>query len=164
MIVVYFAQQNYDAVHHESHVTHKVQPFYDNIDTAFDDCKTLEKALSKYRISEDDKHWNVWDVKFSVLEKYYKQIDEILNGNKDKNYLVIHLFACHGIHKNGTQYVVLNEYDDDTEFYKLFAAEDKIRNFADTHPNSYQVSIFACCRDLFNAELMKGIPALSNVE
>ena len=69
MIVVYFAQQKYDAVHRENSETKKAQPFYDNINTAFDDCKTLEKGLSKYRISEDDKHFDVWDAKLERLEK-----------------------------------------------------------------------------------------------
>ena len=68
MIVVYFAQQKYDAVHRENSEK-KVQPFYDKIDTAFDDCKTLKKGLSKYRISEDDKHFDVWDAKLERLEK-----------------------------------------------------------------------------------------------
>ena len=40
----------------------------------------------------------------------------------------------------------MNEYDSKTQFYKLFAAENKLRGFAELYQNSYQIGIFACCR------------------
>ena len=62
------------------------------------------------------------------------------------NYLVIFLFACHGVLLEGTTHILLNEYDEKTGYYKLFPAEKKLRTYAETYPNAYILGIFACCR------------------
>ena len=46
------------------------------------------------------------------------------------NYMVIFLFAGHGILKEGQQEVVINEYNRQKGFYKLFKAESKLRSWA----------------------------------
>ena len=43
---------------------------------------------------------------------------------------------------------MINEYDARTSFYKRFPAEDLIRSLADTYKNSYNIAIFAFCREL----------------
>ena len=48
-------------------------------------------------------------------------------------------------------------------FYKLFQAEEVVRTYSSAHNNSYWITIFACCRELFshdwvgkaNVELLK---------
>ena len=76
---------------------------------------------------------------------------------KKLNYIVILLFAGHGILKDGMQTLVLNEYDSKTGFYKLFKAEDTVRKLSAVfNLNSYFICSFACCRELFDAEMMKG--------
>ena len=67
---------------------------------------------------------------------------------------MISVFAGHGILKNGTQTLVLNEYDTDGEFYKLLDAEHKMRLLSDMYSNSYIIAIFACCREIFDFDHM----------
>ena len=66
------------------------------------------------------------------------------------------LFAGHGILKDGMQVMLYNEYDQATGFYKLLKAEQKIRIWAEIFPNFYGIGIFACCRQLWDPELMTG--------
>ena len=75
------------------------------------------------------------------------------------NYLVILLFACHGFLKDGTQNILLNNYDPKTKFYQMYKAEEKIRSWAQSFPNAYIIGIFACCRQLWNPDAFK--PMLS---
>ena len=44
--------------------------------------------------------------------------------------------------------IVLNEYNKATGFYKLYGIEADIRNIAKECPNSYQIALFACCREI----------------
>ena len=48
-----------------------------------------------------------------------------------------------------TQHVVLNEFSQDEKFYKLFAAENKIRYLSAKFMNCYYLVIFACCREIW---------------
>ena len=47
--------------------------------------------------------------------------------NSDERLAVVYVFVCHGIHLDGKQIVVLNDYNKKTGFYKTFNAEDNIR-------------------------------------
>ena len=69
---------------------------------------------------------------------------------------MILLFAGHGLLKDGQQVLVMNEYDESTRFYKLFKAENKLRTWALIFPNAYLISIFACCRQIYEKEKMEG--------
>ena len=68
-------------------------------------------------------------------------------SNPPVNYLVIFLFACHGFIKEGTQHILLNEYDSRKGYYSLYGAEKKIRTFAGMFPNGYFVGMFAPTRN-----------------
>ena len=80
-------------------------------------------------------------------------------GKKAKqpiNYLVVILFAGHGILRDGMQSLLFNEYDPKTGFYKLLKVEAKLRVWAEIYPNLYTIGIFACCRQLYDPEIMSG--------
>ena len=72
-------------------------------------------------------------------------------------------FACHGMSKNSMQWVVLNEYDTKTEFYKLHNAEEKIRVYSKNYMNCYFISLFACCREIFAAKKHRNCIAASSI-
>ena len=52
------------------------------------------------------------------------------------------------------QAYVLNDWSQDEKYYKMFNAEAKIRAFAESFDNTYHISIFACCRMLYNSKTM----------
>ena len=45
---------------------------------------------------------------------------------------------------------MVNEFDDKTEFYKIWKVEALIRVLAKLYPNSYHLAFFACCREVYD--------------
>ena len=82
----------------------------------------------------------------NILASISKKLRDGKKKVPKKNYLVIFLFAGHGILKDGTQMMLYNEYDTKKKFYKMLQAEAKLRIWAEIYPNSYIIGIFACCR------------------
>ena len=68
---------------------------------------------------------------------------------------MIFFFAGHGVLFEGSQAILLNEFDKRSGFYKMKKVEAKLRSLAETFPNSYVVGIFACCRQYYNPEKMR---------
>ena len=62
------------------------------------------------------------------------------------NYLVIWIFAGHGIVKDGMQNMLLNQFDSESKFYKMLAAESMVRDMANRYSNAYMLAIFSSCR------------------
>ena len=93
------------------------------------------------------------------VNKVFMEISKKLKDGKENevNYLVIYLFAGHGILRDGMQSVLLNEYSKRDKFYKMFKAEAAIRLQGTHYPNSYIIGIFACCRQLYNQKAMTGM-------
>ena len=90
------------------------------------------------------------------LIKAFRSISAKLREGKYKTpcerILVISLFACHGILKSGLQNVVFNEYDKDTGFYVIQPIENMLRDWSKMYLNSYIISIFACCRQIYDKQ------------
>ena len=57
------------------------------------------------------------------LDLLFSQIKKELYKNPATRQLNIFFFACHGIDKNSEQNLVLNEFDSESEFYKLVRIE-----------------------------------------
>ena len=159
MIVVYFAVTKFDQVVKRNKDTGKFEQYFKDLPAAKHDCDTLRKVLDYYKI--DEKEDRVFDLSNNPTEKefmhaYNTEIAALLKkGKKDKiNYLTIFLFAGHGIMKDGMQCLVLNEFDTQTNFYKLLPVEDKIRLYGTVFPNSYNIAIFACCREVWDHNKM----------
>ena len=79
-------------------------------------------------------------------EKQYKELKQRLSENSDVNHLVFHVFAGHGWQRDGLQRLLINEFDVKQKTYKDFPAEECIRKISSDCKNSYNVGIFACCR------------------
>ena len=63
-----------------------------------------------------------------------------------KKYLLVCLWAGHGMVKSGKQVLLTNELDKRSKFYKMIQAESMMRAIASLYDNVYIVSLFACCR------------------
>ena len=79
-----------------------------------------------------------------------------LRNNPERNYFIFYLLAGHGMIVNGSQAVLLNQFDKSPTFYKIWAVEADIRDIAIRYSNSYQVALFACCREIMNREKHSG--------
>ena len=85
------------------------------------------------------------------METHRTVMTEILKRTKEgqkegKNYVVVFVFAGHGIQMDGTQYLLCNEYDPKLKFYKMYPAEKMLRHVAEKNDNVYFITFFACCR------------------
>ena len=59
----------------------------------------------------------------------------------------------HGVIKAGSQHIVINEFDQKNNFYKLWPAETTLNNLAESYKNSYVIGVFACCRQKYEPEI-----------
>ena len=65
-------------------------------------------------------------------------------------HLGIFFIAGHGMIHEGTQRLLLNEFDKQKKFYKLFPIETHIRNMTKFQKNSYLIVTMACCREIYS--------------
>ena len=70
--------------------------------------------------------------------------------NPDTNYLILFVFAGHGMNASGQQVLLVNEFDKSSNFYKKLNVEAKIRAMSEASPNSYSLAFFACCREIYD--------------
>ena len=98
-----------------------------NLPGAKKDCLALRACLEKYQIKESDVVWlgdNPTTTQLgNEIDKISKKLRLGKKARPPESYLVIILFAGHGILKDGMQMLLYNEYDQATGFYKLLKAE-----------------------------------------
>ena len=103
------------------------------------------------------------DPKKSVTEaqttKAFNSVSKSLREEPKQTRLGIVYVGGHGMMHEGTQHFVLNQYDKDKRFYKLFPVEAKIRHVTYKHNNCYMIAIMACSRDSFNQSQILGVDA-----
>ena len=63
-----------------------------------------------------------------------------------EKFAVFCTLAGHGIQRDGTQWILTNEFCKETEFYMMYGAEKTLRTFAETYSNSLSIGFFVCCR------------------
>ena len=114
---------------------------------AIEDCEFAKKIFqTEYLVKSEDIYEIKNLTKNECKSKYDELMRRILNDPKT-NYLVVHVFAGHGIeYSDGHQTLLTNEYDEQSKSYKRFPAEKMIRILSDHNKNSYHIGIFACCR------------------
>ena len=79
-----------------------------------------------------------------VGEKFAELTKRLREGKRKQpieKFLIIFLFAGHGILKDGLQALLFNEYDEKTGFYRLLTAEAKLRLWSEIYPKN---PIFPC--------------------
>ena len=136
-----------------------IKQFMPDLPKVKQDCAWLEDAITKYGNVDfgPDNMFKMTDgPDYSTVMKTKKQLFQKLKQSKHKKTLVSYVFAGHGMQENGTQVVVINEYDKETRFYRLWKIENMIRTFARMFPNSFHLAFFACCREIFNPEYHRG--------
>ena len=111
----------------------------------------MHDCLLRYELQEKDilnlYDDDISDKQFSdAINSVSKELRAAKKSSPQEKHLLFVFFASHGILRDGTQWIVLNEYDKKKEYYKLFGAELKMRSWAEIYPSTYIISIFACCR------------------
>ena len=148
-LAVFFGMTKFDINYRKTRKGEYV-PFFDDLPEAKRDCEDLKKCLNNYNFKEE----NCYDLSNNptlkqieaVWQKIRARLKEGKNQQPKVNYTIIFLFAGHGMLMEGNQVLVLNEWDKDQGFYRLFQAEKRLRMLADSYENCYVIGIFACCR------------------
>ena len=104
-----------------------------------------------YRVPEENILF-IKDPALSEVEQAWKQLDEKIRANKEKNYFVLSIFTGHGMNINGSGVIPLNEYNELTHFYKMFPFEESIKKCAAENLNSYHLGVFCLCRTDYTIE------------
>ena len=154
-IAVYFATSKFDKVVKKcKNGTYK--PVFDDLDTAKQDCIDLEQCLRKYQIEDEEDIYRINEPTMKEFQNTLNKITKRIKSQPEEQFLVILLFAGHGILKQGVQNIVLNEFNPKDGFYKMHAIEGVIRAWANMLQNAYFITIFACCRQTYDWNTMKG--------
>ena len=90
------------------------------------------------------------------IHDLHRNINSRARENPDDRILIVFVLAAHGQIKDGKQVVVLNEFNKKEGRFNSWSAEESIRDRAKIHPNTYQICIFACCREVFRTEVHCG--------
>ena len=79
-----------------------------------------------------------------------------MKEQSDTKHFGLFMYAGHGMIKNGSQYILLNQYDEKNGFYYMHPVETQIRTLSKNFLNCYIVAIFACCRQNFSPGIHQG--------
>ena len=154
IILVQFATSKYDACKIRKE-DGSIKQFMPDLPKVKQDCAWLEDAITKYGNVDsgpDDMFKMTDGPDYSTVMKTKKQLVAKLKKSKHKKTLVSYVFAGHGMQEGGTQVVVINDFDKQQGFYRLWKCENMIRTLARMFPNSFHLAFFACCREIFNPD------------
>ena len=98
-------------------------------------CFLINKDLDTYDIKLKD---------FASLDIEFKKMMKL---NPDKRFFQFAITAGHGMCKDGSQWILINEISTEG-FYKMFAVENTIRKWSDNFSNCYFIALFAGCREV----------------
>ena len=126
-------------------VDKKGNPYY------WKDCETIQNALKRFGFKDNgqlEEYTFDDDATFQRVAKAMVGIEKKLKANPQTKYLIVYTLASHGMNVDGQQVIVLNQFKKSTGFYYTFPFEAKIREIGREFANSYQIGIFACCREI----------------
>ena len=166
-IIVYFWAMEFDAVEKiveqedsEGNVQKVVKQFMGNLPHCEDDIEAFKGAMEQYGITKATNPGNIYELKDPKNMEVMKTMAEIkkrLKANPDKKHLILYVAAGHGMNVNGQQVLLVNQFAESEKFYKFFPVEQEIRTIAKNFmKNSFQLGIFACCREIYRESKHKG--------
>ena len=109
-------------------------------------------ALQKFDIgTQKEKLIRLTDVRDKKeINKVRSDLKKRAEANPDRKMLIFYAFAGHGMQVDGEQVVIINQLNKRTAFYEWWAAEADLRLMSKKYSNTFNVGIFACCREVFN--------------
>jgi hypothetical protein len=69
---------------------------------------------------------------------------------------LIWFFGAHGVIVDGKQCILINDFDEKLKFYQIWRVESVIRGLSKRRPNSFSITIFACCREVLDGKQNTG--------
>ena len=123
-----------------------VQPIKDLL-TCYQDCDVMADVFKKFNFTQSENFFKLSNSPYLTYFKSNMALKKRFEKNPDKKYAVFYVYAGHGIQMGGRQFMVLNEFEKASNYYRLYGAEVQIRLLAEKYGNSFHLAIFACCRE-----------------
>ena len=122
-----------------------------------EDIEAFKEAMEHYGATDPDDCYVMHNANFKECNTIFRNMQNRIKKNPDTNFLVLYVFAGHGMNVKGQQVLLLNEFDKASNWYKMLNVEAKIRVIAQMNPNSYQLAFFACCREIYDMTYHYGV-------
>ena len=166
LLLINVGMQYYDKVYKQSKdwlnkPLPDVEQAMPDLTATIGDCGDARELFEKYGADPNFKGPN--DVSYELIDPTWNQtqavqksVNKYLNLNPDLMIALVWFFACHGGNLEASQCVLVNEYDKRKNFYKIWKVESVIRGIAKKFPNSWSLTIFACCREVLDGKQNAG--------
>ena len=122
---------------------------YKDVPNAKNVCNEIKEYFVSFGVQDYDT-FELMNPTQQQTEDTYRQIvrivDEGRTSEPKKNTLLVHCFVGQGATKDGEQLFLLNEFNSESKYYKMFPAERRIRQLGDKFDCLYQIAMFACSR------------------
>ena len=156
-ITVLALQNKYDAVWTRNEKTKKVSQRYPSIKEVKDDQAEVFRSTefigaNFYGINDQfiiNKDLDNYNITAADMDRMEANLVVVIKQNPDKKHFILFFIGGHGMLKEGASFMLLNEIDNMTQFYRLYPNEDQIRNMAKNNTQTYFVACFACCREIY---------------
>ena len=155
MILVVYLAKVFNRVW-TKHTKKTVKQAIDDLKKCKLDCDKLEAVFALYGFTNPKNIYRLSDPDVKQVNAVRNAIPARFKEEPEKKFAVVILVAGHGIQFNGQQSVVINAFDKNSRFYRLWPVENDIRNWTEDYSNAYIVSFFACCRELHNVNRHSG--------
>ena len=120
---------------------------YAELSYAQPELENLENFLRQdYNLAES---FESHDQDLSSCKQVYDDLWANLNQSPQRKTLIIHAFAGHASMLNGLQALLVNEINAQSRFYERLPVEELVTATASKFPCSYNIAVFACCREPF---------------
>lgn len=137
-ITVLALQNKYDAVWTRNDKSKKVSQRYPSIKEVKDDQAEVFRSTefigaNFYGINDQfiiNKDLDNYNITAADMDKMEANLGVVIKQNPDKKHFILFFIGGHGMLKEGASFMLLNEIDNMTQFYRLYPNEDQIRNMA----------------------------------
>ena len=162
MITVYFGAEKFDKVFKKMR-SGRIKQAMDDLEAPKKDCQIFHEVMQKFPIKEENQFF-MYDPSSKEMNKLMMDLYKRFRKNKDTNYVLIFVVAGHGMNADGMQVLPLNEFDPNSNWYKMWNLERFIRTFAENCPNTHTMAFCACCREIYDKDSHWGFSTKEDAE
>ena len=117
---IFAGYPKFDAVHKPT--KKGTRQFYDNLPGIYEDLHNFIKILTRFEFNPKEIETHV-QKKISELAGMFMRLNKLLRDNPRQTVLIFSCYSSHGMIQDGRQVILVNEFDSNRGFYRLFAAE-----------------------------------------
>ena len=126
----------------------KYRQFYNDLPAIFKDQRIFEKIVSRFGFRNEQTK-TLLDPSMKDCREIITDLQRLCKKHPQEIVFAFSCYACHGMIQDGRQVILVNQINQSKGFYTMFGVEENVRNLAQMFKNSYNVVVYACCREIF---------------